>query len=174
MKRSLKIYLLAICAGIFGHLLSACRGQEDAVPGWCRLECGSTTLASSSFSITSRTQDLLYQCTDGSGPTAKMLPSWLITAPSGGPDGGSIEKSGIGFNVVLTGITPYTNNDPDENSADWHQGVKTPQSEWCSDSCGIARLQIQGECGVETQSGTITIESGAISSQISVSINAPE
>lgn len=153
---------------LFGLSMASCRGQEDENFGWCRLSCSSTTLAGSDFVLGAHKEPAGYQCRSASGPAGFMSAAWKISASD------DVPRSAIAFNAELGGVVPYTEGDPAENSSAWHQGIKTPQSEWCSDSCGIARVLFRAECIDETQTGTIFIESGSVSSSFSISITAPE
>lgn len=167
MKLLLHFLFRALVLPLLGLSMASCRGQEDENIGWCRLSCSSTTLAGSDFVLGTHKEPAEYQCRSASGAAGLMSAAWKISASDG------IPRSAIAFNAELGGVVPYTEDDPAENSSGSHQGIKTPQSEWCSDSCGIARVQFQAECSDETQAGTIFIESGSVSSSFDISIAAP-
>lgn len=180
----LQLVFRVVFLPLLGLSLASCRGQEDETSGWCRLSCSTTTLAADDFSIEPQLVPGEGQCRSASGSAGLMTTTWTVTGPfpdslpgsgfgSGGGNTDPVKKSSIAFNATLAGVIPYTEGDPSENSGDGYQGIKTPKSEWCTDSCGVARLKYEAECSDIAQEGSITIESGAVSNVVTFTIPAP-
>ncbi|NBQ53915.1 MAG: hypothetical protein EBU49_10080, partial [Proteobacteria bacterium] len=97
--------------------------------------------------------------------------NWLITAPidriGGGGGSADVERSGIGFNVYFGGGPKFTGTTPAGNTDEaGHLGVVTPQSEWCSDSCGLATVAMTATCSADKDIDySVLLNSGAAVSE---------
>lgn len=58
----------------------------------------------------------------------------------------------------------HVDNDVENNPA--YSGIRTPKSEWCSDSCGTVSLEIMPLCIQKTENSiTIVLQSGSANSE---------
>ncbi len=142
---------------------AGCAAPEDQNQGYCRLSCSNTTLAASDFKITTGSNSsVTYQCL--ANESYRMNASWLITADSTLVDGTkvNVERAAIGFHLFVGNNSTYT--------------IVTPESEWCSDACGLASVIVDGKCSADvTSEYTLELQSGAArSEQIKVTLTKPE
>jgi len=164
--------------GVLTMALWACSAPEDENTGYCRLSCSETALAASNYKIASRIAPEDFACT--AAEVDKAVPisvKWLITSPidriGGGvlPGGGfaneNVERSAIGFNVSFGGSPKFIDTTPAGNTDEpGHLGVITPQSEWCSDSCGLATVAVTGTCSADKAIDySVMLNSGAAVSE---------
>ena len=153
-----------VLAGLaLAQWLNACSAPEDDNPGYCRLSCTNTTLAAADFKIESGGEAASsYQCR--ATEAFRMHGSWKITAESKLVDGTSVnvERSGIGFNLSVGNNNEYT--------------VITPDSEWCSDACGVASVIVDGKCDADVDAEySLELQSGAARSDpIKFTLTMPE
>jgi len=143
--------------------IASCAAPEDQNQGYCRLSCANTTLAAADFKIGSKSAgSVTYQCTGNEA--LRMQASWLITADSKIVDGSSVnvERSGIGFHLFVGNNSNYS--------------IVTPESEWCSDACGLASVTVDGKCNVDADSEyTLELQSGAArSDQVKFTLSKPQ
>ena len=66
----------------------------------------------------------------------------------------STPVGGVKFTPVIVGSLAATKTNPEFLGNNQYSGVSTPSSEWCSDSCGIAQLQVFAQC-VGLQNDTV-------------------
>lgn len=161
MKR--KISSFAIANVLVWYLVAGCSAPEDENPGYCRLSCTNTTLAASDFDIASKTGGLDdLQCS--ADEAVSVNPRWLVTADIQQVDGSKIkvERSGIGFAPEISSIS---------------QGrIVTPDTEWCSDACGVASILFELKCDPAMDASyALSLQSGAVSSDVvDVTLRMPE
>ena len=158
--------------GVLTMALWACSAPEDENTGYCRLSCSETSLAASNYKIASRIAPEDFACT--AAEVDKAVPisvKWLITSPidriGGGGATTDIERSAISFNVDFSGGPKFIDTTPAGNTDEpGHLGVITPQSEWCSDSCGLATVAVTGTCSADKDIDySIALNSGAAVSE---------
>jgi hypothetical protein len=151
--------------------LWGCSAPEDENAGYCRLSCSETSLAASNYKIAPRIVPDDFACTAAEVDEAVSGNiKWLITAPIdriGGGSSAEVERSAIGFNVSFGGSPKFTDTTPAVNTDEpGHLGVITPQSEWCSDSCGLATVAVTGTCSADKDIDySISLNSGAAVSE---------
>lgn len=175
-KRSVRLALVWLAA----FVLVSCSAPEDDNPGYCRLSCSSTSLAAQDFTLAVNVKPADWKCDQGDvGKLINVVASYVFSSSvdtiSGG--GSSVNRSGIAYDVKYSGNAKYIETTPagnkDESS---HLGVITPQAEWCSDSCGIATINVTSTCRVDVD-GTLSLmlTSGAATSQaVSWTMTKPE
>lgn len=149
-----------------------CSAPEDENTGYCRLSCSETSLAASNYKIASRIVPDDFACTAAEVNEAVPISvNWLITSQVDriGGTGGSaeVERSGIAFNVYFGGGPKFIDTTPAGNTDEpGHLGVITPQSEWCSDSCGLATVKVTGTCSADKNIDySVQLNSGAAVSE---------
>ena len=158
--------------GVLTMALWACSAPEDDNTGYCRLSCSETSLAASNYKIALRIAPDDFACTaDAVGEAVSSNVKWLITAPIdriGGGSSAEVERSAIGFNVSFGGSPKFIDTTPAGNTDEpGHLGVITPQSEWCSDSCGLATVAVTGTCSADKDIDySIALNSGAAVSEV--------
>jgi hypothetical protein len=144
---------------------SACSAPQDGnFPGYCRLSCSKTSLAASNFTIDSILFPTGIACASDEGSSNRRNLKWVIRSPITRVDGSEVvmERPAIEFNLRFGG------NGPSE--------IITPESEWCSDSCGVASVEVEDACppaGSLTYEYSALILSGAIGSSEVSWANAP-
>ncbi len=149
----------------------ACSAPEDENTGYCRLSCSENSLAASNYKIASRSTPGDFACTAAEVDEAVSVNvKWLITAPIdriGGGSSAEVERSAIGFNVSFGGSPKFIDTTPAGNTDEpGHLGVITPQSEWCSDSCGLATVALTGTCSADKDIDySVMLNSGAAVSE---------
>jgi|GEM_PF-1822344 len=158
--------------GVLTMALWACSAPEDENTGYCRLSCSETALAASNYKIAPIIVPDDFACTaDAVGEAVSGKIAWLITAPidriGGGGSTADVERSAIGFNVSFGGSPKFIDTTPAGNTDEpGHLGVITPQSEWCSDSCGLATVAVTGTCSADKAIDySVMLNSGAAVSE---------
>jgi hypothetical protein len=139
-------------------LLGGCAAEsEKGNPGICPLTCGKAVLGSNDpqFSAKSVLKDLRFECPRGLTQPLDLdavLVQFLFTE--------KITVNGaerlrpvpfLAFEPVITGILSEYKN-PDNTNPDTGQvpqryvGVRTPKTEWCTDACGVATIELEPRC----------------------------
>ncbi len=167
--RTLRKMMETIGASILVSGFTTCGVKPDN-PGTCSLKCGNAVIASGDYTIQKFTDDVNYRCPAGSG-TSQIKQETTVkfkivkkvqlgegdlaetTVPNV-----SIEPSVIGLVDTTLGSGSYL-------------GVKTPTSDFCSDSCGVVSLTVVGVCPASQSSEiTVGITSGALRTEDPVKI----
>ncbi len=160
-KHSSRLTLMALLS-LMGLLIQSCSAPEDDNPGYCRLSCDKTSLAANDFQMTAQSEGADFQCAAEESVSVEL--AWLIKAPFqrvGGSAPALVERSGIGFDVKQT--------------ADGAFKIVTPQSEWCSDVCGVATVVVSTTCSLDKDNSySFSIKSGAAASDsVNVKLKKP-
>lgn len=154
---------VVVSLSLMAHACSA--PQDDDAPGYCRLSCSKTALAASNFTIENIISPADVSCTASNGGAMSRQVKWLIRSPITRVDGSEVvvERPAIEFAVRYGGNGP--------------SGVVTAESEWCSDSCGVATVDILDECPPAGQTASyeygISIMSAAVVSENVTWSNSP-
>ncbi|MEZ4742696.1 MAG: hypothetical protein R3B45_09645 [Bdellovibrionota bacterium] len=183
-----------ITISFFILLLFSCSAEVDEEnPGICDIRCDGASLGSASdmrFRILSPIEDIACIGNLAAGSIAEIStpvtirmiaerPRKLIyNSPFG--DNASSDYSawqsvgGISFQPVISGImSPNRYNDENVTVAEdgaitpaEYVGITTPKSEWCTDTCGVATIQIWPACagGGASIPVSIQLQSGSLSS----------
>lgn len=95
----------------------------------------------------------------------------IISTPA--QPGEGTEVAGVAMNVITEGNIWSTNPDevinavarPDSTGSLFpaeYVGIATPIEEWCTDACGVFRVQLYTRCNPVDSKGTLTVKSGAV------------
>jgi hypothetical protein len=150
---------------------TACRAPEDEnYPGYCRLSCSKTSIGASNFRFNSILVPEDYSCMKGETGFGTALAKWVITSPIRRIDNTEVEveRPAIAF------YPRYGGGWYDPAYLD-SKGIITPESEWCSDSCGVATLTVSMTCPPEDDEidfkyGMIIQSGAAVSEEISFTV----
>ncbi len=161
-KHSSRLTLRALLC-LLGLLIQSCSAPEDDNPGFCRLSCDKTSLAANDFQMTAQSEGADIQCAGEESVSMEL--AWLIKAPFqrvGSSAPALVERSGIGFAV--------------KQMADGAFKIVTPESEWCSDVCGVATVVISATCSTDKDNSySFFIKSGAVGSDsVALKLKKPE
>jgi len=178
-------------------LLLQCSGALDG-PGMCSLSCGSSIAAPPEASLAfmgfAPNTSLSLACNGQPGRYPKAVPIYFTITQPGQPlpadqipgdsinlpvsTGSSTNAStalssalgGISFNVSIQGgvMAPIANP---SSSADQYTGIVTPQSQWCTNSCGTGHVDIVPACESSQNIITLLVESGGISNYLTITVN---
>jgi hypothetical protein len=152
----------------------SCSSEGDPeLPGECQLVCGSAKISANDnvrFRILSSPADLTCvgvasgTTADAAGPiTIEMIvekPRVLkYKSPFGTDESPETETAnwqsvgGVIFEPVITGLMAAGKTSPENATIEGavvtpfkYAGIVTPKSEWCTDSCGVARVEIWPTC----------------------------
>jgi hypothetical protein len=176
-----------IAAVLFMTGLAACAGNADPDSNSCKLSCSNARPADIGFSVQLMSLNEEWTCKLKEG-TAINMPKPVRAryrivdkrVPNVGSDDespGTIgqPRSGIIFQPLVSGIVNDAKSNPENvtlttdadgittvDRAEWG-GVATPKSEWCTDSCGVATIDVWPVCiGGITNTVTVDIAAGAI------------
>jgi len=167
------LYLMAIVG-----VLTACAGDpEGGDGGTCALSCSKVSLADVSFTVTPLTTGNEITCLGvGEGQAAKLNAPVLAKFRIDGEfDGQTIPRANIAFDPVITGATAADETNPENATVSQvdgrtvvspvrFSGVVTPRSEWCTDACGVATVEVWPICiGGATNTVSVGISSGGMS-----------
>lgn len=199
MKRLLAILMAALS-------VTTCSVSPEETPGLCSLSCGSAkiTAADPNFKILSNTSDLSYTCSASQANQA-LNPSLIYftivqaisplqnNGDNAGGDGATEGSSGEAYNqpVPSASIEPIVNGLLSDEESDnvnsplvdgvrvpiRYQGISTPSSDWCSDSCGVVGVEVAFRCPAvgESAENTVQIHSGALFSEtVKISVSTQE
>jgi hypothetical protein len=164
-----------IAAAVMATLTACAAAPQD--DGSCKISCSKPAIGSSTY----RVQKMIpvsetYTCTGDTGavvaPNRPIMVAFRIVQATAGlsstndPFPAADEATeqpvpGVAFEPVVKGAmnTLATNPEHLTTNANGEQvaspakfeGVVTPQSEWCSDSCGVMRYEIAPVCIVGSQ-----------------------
>jgi hypothetical protein len=144
---------------------TACRAPEDEnYPGYCRLSCSNTSIGASNFRFNSILFPADYSCLKGETDSWTTLAKWVVTSPIRRVDNTEVEveRPAISFSPRFGGGW----YDPAYKDSG---GIVTPESEWCSDSCGVATVTVSVMCPPEDDEidfkYIVGIQSGAVVSE---------
>ena len=156
---TLIIAFITACAML---VTTACRAPEDEnYPGYCRLSCSNTSIGASNFKFNNILFPADYECGVTESGYWASLAKWVIVSPIRRVDNTEVEveRPAIAF-FPRYGGGYY---DPTYLAS---RGIITPESEWCSDACGVATVTVSSTCpssddGVDHKY-LMTIQSGAV------------
>ena len=174
-------------------VLCGCAAQKSD-DGKCSLSCGGGgTIPGSEFKIKPllSVDSMTLRCSTPDAPLigpieVNFLVYEEVSATPGVPksavaEGDLVEqpKGGVAFEPLFYGAVSteakHTNDDfkkGNEIVPANMAGVKTPRSEFCSDSCGVIRYQVWPLCiGGEDNNMVFNVKSGSISSDTSITVN---
>jgi hypothetical protein len=172
----------ALCWPLF-----ACSGKpETDRPGSCTISCKSSVLGANSFKFKASVSELAMDClADFKGKTAASM-NGPVAVQFVVLDGKDRPRPNISFEPYITGQfdADKTNDDNAEKTVKdgvttvtpfRNSGIVTPKGEWCTDSCGVAVVEVWPLClnGADNNI-TVQLHSGSmISDQVSLKITNP-
>ena len=170
MKFCLRKYIKYILSYNIFIFLIHCGGPSDysAAPGICTLDCTAGSLAANDMRITflpREEREVTWSCISPENrpfPTSIRLqfiiekPRAMLPAETNRSQtvGSTFEEteasrwvpvSNVDFHPVIVGGVMADKN-PTLPNYDFLAGVQTPESEWCTDSCGIGTVIIKPYC----------------------------
>lgn len=151
------------------------RSPEASSNGLCPLDCANPYIAGPKHVISSMDESIDLVChgydesTESSGkPKKPVRLTFLVTDSQGNP------RKRVGFEPVIHGElepdeTDEENQDPDKSTATEivpakYIGIVTPRSQWCSDACGVATLEVWPKCYPSATEVSVRLHSGATKS----------
>ena len=177
---------------IFVLVLTSCGAAVDDVPGICSLDCSGATIADGSGNLEIKelgTPTEAVTCAGGS--TAALTQQFKVVRRDageidydgkGGVNGGDAESSlpvaGVSMNVITSGnafdttIEGVVTNTEGETEVGY-EGILTPTEEWCTDSCGVFKVQFQLACPTGGGTANYTVSSGALAKTVAVAVTEP-
>jgi hypothetical protein len=177
------VWAVAPLAAIFAVVLGCSAEPENGAGGSCVLDCSKSVIADSNFTATALSVGGTINCLGvGEGQVAKLsapvLAKFKIT---GEFDGQTVPRANIGFDPVVVGMRSEQDTNPENATVTTDAsgvvtvtpykfaGVVTPKSEWCTDSCGVASVEVWPVCvGGVTNTVSISIGSGAMTQPASI------
>ena len=164
MKRHLATVGLGVLLGY------GCAAKpENGNPGVCALSCNNAVLGSSDpqFSVKSLSADIRFECPKGLTAPIDLDAVLLQFLFSEKVKINDIERERpvpyLSFEPIILGILSDFKNPENINPAtnevpQRYVGIRTPKSEWCTDSCGVASVEIEPKCLTAGLTNEITIK----------------
>ncbi len=148
--------------------LSTCAGKVEG-PADCPIDCSNAINAVSNTVITPLIPSVTVNCQGSTVPKVVEL-LFTIEAPSGESEvnptttTGAISRPSISFRPVFNGsYDPSKTSLP--NQEPQYKGIQTPKNQWCSSTCGVARIDVWPQCEEGTTlTHTMMVISGPIAS----------
>lgn len=144
--------------------LSTCGVKPDN-PGSCSLKCGNAVIGAGDYTIEKLTPDVNYRCPAASAGTVIKQETTIQFR---------IKKQvGLGSGDTMTTTVPNVSVEPQviglvdtTIGSGAYLGVKTPTTDFCSDSCGVVSVTVVGICpSAQSSEITVGIRSGALSTE---------
>ena len=171
-------------------LVATCAADQDS-PGFCSLSCDAPKMPSVDSEIVflgfEDTNEITLHCQGNldqpypaeialrfrvqqkKSKIKSILPSDGQTTETATDSEAIIPISGISFEpTVISGST--TSNNPDDSSAKY-RGILTPQSEWCTDSCGVGAVDVLPECRTNLHDITVNVKAGPIAKSFVIKVD---
>ena len=151
--------------------LHTCAGEVEG-PADCPVDCGNAIPAVMGTTIKPLVGGVTINCHGSVVPKVVEL-LFLVTAAStaggGAHGGGEIARQSISYRPVFNGSYDPTRNDHEEAE---YKGIDTPKDEWCSSSCGIAKINIWPQCeeGTTLTHSLYVISGNVASEEISITM----
>ena len=162
----------------------ACSYTPDSDPGQCRITCSKAVIGGNDevFSMKVKSGKSGTQCAPSAvgatiGPFNALFLIGEAIIDENKAVVGTRPVPNISIEPVLIGNRPGLGNTNDDDIR--YQGLYTLQDNWCSDACGVVKLDIASVCpGVGTSNDlSVQIHSGALFSEFAIfpiSTVAPE
>lgn len=198
----LKISALLISFALLKISCAASSDLDNGAPGVCPLNCGSSSLPSNDMRIRFLLPEGITQATPftlncfdianadyvNDVPIRFVVekPRYPLPASEPGTEviGGQIPRtnvdspdwvpvSGVAFQpLLLAGIMDPLNQE--NQQLDRYKGIVTPETEWCTDACGVGSLDIKPRClSGAVNNISVGIISGSLYGQFNVSVSQP-
>lgn len=146
-------------------LVMSC-AKKPSQPGMCNLDCNQAIIVGNdnAFTIRASTTNLTLQCNAPGNFNRPIEAKFLVSQNTGtaeAPRPTPVPFASVNP-VVYGALAPVE----DPNPEPIYQGILTPKSNWCSDSCGVVTMQLLPVCpptGQLTQV-TVALDSGPLQS----------
>lgn len=153
-------------------ILSTCAGKVEG-PADCPVDCSNAVNAVMGTTIEPLAGgDVTINCHGSVVP--KVVELLFIVTGKGGAEGhaggeeGGIVRQSISYRPVFNGSYDPSRNDHEEAE---YKGIATPKEQWCSSTCGIAKINLWPQCEEGTSlTHTLYVISGPVASD-TISIN---
>ena len=152
-------------------ILSTCAGQVDG-PADCPVDCSNAINATMDTTIEPLISGgVTINCHGSVVP--KVVELLFIVKGKGNAEGhgggGAVARQSISYRPVFNGSYDPSRNDHEEAE---YKGIATPKDEWCSSTCGIAKINLWPQCEEGTSlTHTLLVISGPVaSSEISINM----
>lgn len=179
--------------------LAACSNNPEN-PGLCALNCDSALIGPSDAKFSVAGTGVSYVCSQGQGGQPVADPIMLKFLASSGEKQAEGEATNnvsgeladnvpsplpaISFEPIVNGSlsalpehNPNVEINGDVLTPAKYKGILTEKNEWCTDTCGVASLEIVPLCPPAGESSEVTVYtmSGALTSdEITVTISTPD
>lgn len=175
---------------------TTCSVSPADTPGLCTLSCESAKIVGNdpTYKIISNSNDLVYTCSANQANQAlnpTLVYFTIVNTIDQVNIDGTVGENPYNQPVPFGSIEPVVNGLMSDEESDnvnaplidgvrvpiRYQGVATPQSDWCSDSCGVVGVEVAFRCPAagESSENTLQIHSGALFSEtVSISVTTDE
>lgn len=165
-----------------GLLVSHC-SYEPAEPGLCKLNCkkASITGSDSVFRIVKKSLDQNVTCgpeSAGQDLSEPFVAQFVVgesfqgNATGGGEAAEELRPVPFAsFEPIVNGLrsedparSPNVTQVGDTFTPARYKGIVTPKDNWCSDTCGVATVEVYGRCPAQGAESAVTVQihSGAL------------
>ena len=175
---------------------TTCSVSPEDTPGLCTLSCESAKIVGSdpSFKIIKNSNDMQFTCSANQANQAlnpTLVYFTIVRSIEQINVDGTVGTDPYNQPVPYGSIEPVVNglmSDEDSDNVNSplidgvrvpirYQGIATPQSQWCSDSCGVVGVEVAFKCPAagESAENTLQIHSGALFSEtVLISVSTDE
>lgn len=189
----LKISMFFISALLY---MGCSVGPEDTTPGSCSLDCSKARIGGAEFVIKPFTglaeRSMVCKSSFPNGftePLSKpevfkftverqIMKSTIIEGGKVKEEAQSTPVANISILPIISGAlyAEATHVDNDVANNPTYSGIRTPKSEWCSDTCGTVSLEVWPLCVQKAENNvTVVVQSGSANSEPAImSILNPE
>lgn len=146
---------------LFALSVAASCAKKPDDPGQCKLSCDQAIIASNdvAFAIRATATNLTLQCTTPGNFNRPIDATFLVSQDTGTPE--APRRTPVPFasvNPIVYGdLAPVGDPNPEAN----YQGILTPKSDWCSDSCGVVTMQLLPVCPPTGVSAQVVVALGS-------------
>ena len=156
-------------------MLAACSKPEND-PGVCSLDCSNAVFGGNDFTFESIYKVDTFACprTDyGSTgilrvdvPITLQFKSVKKSVVNGKER--EVPKGNLSFQPIVGGyLDPQATDAGNESDSGQYNGISTPKSEWCTDSCGVASVTVNPVCVKGSDNSvSVMLRSGALYSDL--------
>ena len=162
-------FLLYVLLTYYGFVGCAVQGEKET-PGQCKISCSGAKAGAYEFVLTPMQGDINFDCGKyyAEGETWRTLGTDVVlkfsltnevsdVALDSGKFVETKKKVPVGnikFTPQILGVMDADFTDPEngkkvdsfQTDPSGYAGIRTPKSEWCTDSCGVATLKIRPVC----------------------------
>ena len=173
--------------------LASCGAAEDEVPGVCALDCGSATIGNpNNYSIDAIGADI-GDITCSAGTSFTLTQQFKVSrtdasdigydgagnVSTGGGDAAEgegakgVPVAGVSMAVTTSGSVFNADDNPVGSDFPEYNGIATPSEEWCTDACGVFKVQLNVTCPSGGGTTSFTVQSGALAKSVELTFVDP-